>query len=406
MSKSLQGLVKHLSTKYPKISEILNKTGIAEFDNKRNASYSTSVKTKNDVTHCFGIVHELATSNHFQNDSENTSWQSVVSSYAPWEYHAETNVFEFDDDFYAIYGTSVEHEGRFMAPHVYFREFVHPEDACFLKEKIFRNLPINERYLSNYVEHRIIRRDGEVRTIIVRLTIVRNACGKIIKYFGINQDITEQKAMQEALRKSKVKLSQAAQLAQLAPWEVNLEKKMYEFNDEFYAIYGTSVEREGRFMSFETYMREFVHPDDVSLIDEEVKRSISSSVICYTNQLTHRIIRRDGAVRTIIVKVNIVRDETGRIRHWYGANQDITEQVKVEQNLRESEDRLNTTLNTLPDMLFRINTEGTILDYRIPNQYVRYITRTISTHDNINGVLPAQLSQLITEMIFSLKNIG
>lgn len=401
MSNSRQSLVKDLSIKYPKISEILAKTGVAEFDNKRSISFSDVAKTKNDVSHCFGIVKTAPT----QNESENTVLQSMLSSCAPWEYHAETNTFEFGDDFYAIYGTNVEREGRFMEPHIYFKEFVHPEDACFL-ENIFKNWEFSERYSSLHIEHRIIRRDGEVRTIIVRSTIVRDTCGKIIKHFGMNQDITEQKAIQEALLISKEELSQAAQLAQLGPWEINLKNKIGEFNDEFFAIYGTSVEREGRFMSCETYIREFVHPEDVPLIVAEFKRSISSSGIRYTNQFKHRIIRRDGAVRTIIVKINIVRDETGKIRHWYGANQDITEQIKVEQNLRESEERLNTTLNTLPDMLFRIDKEGIIWDYRIPSQYVRYVNRTISVHDNINGVLPEQLTELINDMIVSLGDTG
>ena len=54
----------------------------------------------------------------------------------------------------------------------------------------------------------------------------------------------------------------------------------------------------------------------------------------FPRQLEHRIIRRDGEVRNIAVWRNIIRDADGRVVKRYGANQDITERVRVEEALR------------------------------------------------------------------------
>ena len=56
-------------------------------------------------------------------------------------------------------------------------------------------------------------------------------------------------------------------------------------------------------------------------------------------QMEHRIVRRDGAVRTIIVRYAPIFGADGRVVKTYGANQDITELKKAEDVLRDSEAR-------------------------------------------------------------------
>jgi PAS domain S-box-containing protein len=368
--------------------------------------FVTFVQSRRGVVHVVGKVqniNEQTKMDHLRNGSENNPLQVELTRLAPWEYHFAENLFEFDDDFYTIYGTSVAQEGRFMAPNVYAREFVHPDDIWILEASFDKALTFTERYFSGQFEHRVIRRDGEVRNIIVRITIIRDNSGKIVKWYGANQDITEQKAMEEDLRISREKLSLAVDLAHLGPWEYHPDKHLFEFGEEFYAIYGTSVVREGRFMAPNVYAREFVHPDDAWIVEAAVDKELASTGT-YTKQLEHRIIRRDGEVRTIIVRISVIRDAAGNIRKWYGANQDITERVQAEQKLRESEKRLNATLNTLPDMLFRINEEGTLLDYRIPDQYARYPVKIIDEQGVIFDILPMHLTKLMKEMVtLSLK---
>jgi len=160
-------------------------------------------------------------------------------------------------------------------------------------------------------------------------------------YMVVVRDITEQVQVEkvrrqqaEVLLASRNMLSLAAGLANLGPWEYNPETELYEFGDEFYAVYGTNVAREGRFMSLDTYIREFVHPEDFWMFKDE-KEFLSSREQFNASDMGHRIIRRDGEVRTVMVRRSAVRNVDGEVTKKYGTNQDITELVRGEEERRK-----------------------------------------------------------------------
>ncbi|MEG6584883.1 sensor domain-containing protein [Dendrosporobacter sp. 1207_IL3150] len=265
-----------------------------------------------------------------RNSKKLLSLAAELTHLGPWKYYNEKNLLEFDDEFYIIYGTDVAREGSFMTMDEYARKFVHPDDVCIIAMEVEKMRMTTERHYTAEFEHRIIRRDGEVRTILVRVDTEKDNEGKIQKCYGANQDITERKAMEAALHNSREMLSLAAELAHLGPWKYHHEEGLFEFGDEFYAIFGTDVAREGAFMTPEVYWREFVHPDDAWMFKtSEVKRTYE-----------HRIIRRDGEVRIVAVQGNIVKDAAGKIIKWYGATQDITEQKQAEATLRHQTEKI------------------------------------------------------------------
>ena len=255
---------------------------------------------------------------------------ATIAHLGPWRYHYDKKLFEFDDLFYAIYATNVAREGAFMTPAEYTRNFVHPDDAGIVATVIEQVLQDAGRHVSRALEHRIIRRDGEVRTIFVRIDVIKDEAGNIQKSYGVNQDVTEYKAMAAALQHSREILSLGAELARLGPWKYHPERGLFEFTDEFYAIFGTNVAREGAFKTPEEYIRDFVHPDDAGIF--------ATSDI--EKHYVHRIIRRDGEVRFVAVQGNIEKNSAGEIINWYGAIQDITEQKQAETAVREQTEKI------------------------------------------------------------------
>lgn len=365
------------------------------------------------IIKCYGanqdITEQRTMEAALRADREKFSLAAELACIGPWEYHPDRNLFEFNDEFYAVYGTDVAREGRFMSREDYVREFMHPEDAWMMKREFSKVHAARGTY-ANRLQHRIIRRDGEIRTIAVHLKIVKDEAGKIARWFGANQDITEQVEAEEALRASREKLFLAAELARLGPWEVDPDTRRFDLGDEFYAIYGTDVQREGRHMSLNEYIREFVHPEDAWIVEAEGVKTrglLASTERNYLSQVKHRIIRRDGAVRTVMVHGRIIRDETGKIVRWFGANQDITEQIQTEAALRESEQRHRATLNALPDMLFRVDmAAGRLLDYRIPDRYWPWFGEVKGPYRLIDEILPAPLAGQAKGMIISTLGTG
>jgi PAS domain S-box-containing protein len=66
-----------------------------------------------------------------------------------------------------------------------------------------------------------------------------------------------------------------------------------------------------------------------------------------TLKLEHRIVRRDGEVRVIAVKIKIIKDAAGNILEYYGANQDITERKQADEKVRRSREEYKNLVNNI-----------------------------------------------------------
>ena len=118
-----------------------------------------------------------------------------------WEFDPVAQTFVFNDPFYAFYGTTAEQEGGYLvSAEDYPKRFIHPDDIPlyyqFRKENTLRpdtQLPVD-------FEHRIIRRDGEVRHILARTRVIKDDTDRIVKRYGANQDITERKRAEEKIQ--------------------------------------------------------------------------------------------------------------------------------------------------------------------------------------------------------------
>ncbi|NLI73219.1 MAG: response regulator [Euryarchaeota archaeon] len=117
-----------------------------------------------------------------------------LAKIAKWELDISLGILRFDDIFYELYGTDAKREGGYLwTGEDYFREFVHPDDM----DKVIQftasgheKIP-GDSYLQ--IEHRIIRRDGEVRHLLVRVSKMMDKNGNAVKLTGISMDITDAK---------------------------------------------------------------------------------------------------------------------------------------------------------------------------------------------------------------------
>jgi len=149
--------------------------------------------------------------------------------------------------------------------------------------------------------------------------------GAVILLIPEAHNITGQKTIENSLRTSQIMLEEAMDLALMANWEFDDRTDMFTFNDRFFALYGTTAEREGGYqMPMDVYFREFVHPADRDRITVAVKRAREMSDPQNVSELEHRIIRRDGEIRHIVVRVQRITDNDNHVMKIHGVNQDIT----------------------------------------------------------------------------------
>lgn len=160
-------------------------------------------------------------------------------------------------------------------------------------------------------------------------------------YFSaIMRDITARKAEEEEIISNQIHLENAMDLADLVNWKFDVKSTSFTFNDRFYAMYGTTAEKEGGYvMSAMDYVNNFVHPDDAPPIAEGFKMLAETGEPSFPEEVEHRIIRRDGETRYIVVRIKFISDDKGKVIGGYGANQDITERKIAEEERKKSEEK-------------------------------------------------------------------
>jgi len=163
----------------------------------------------------------------------------------------------------------------------------------------------------------------------------------------LRKEIEERKQGEEALRKSEEQLSNAMEIANLGHWEYDVANDLFTFNDHFYRIFRTTAEQVGGYtISSAEYDRRFVHPDDMSVVEEENRKAIEATDPHFNRQLEHRILYGDGTVGYIVVRFFIVKDSQNRTVRTYGVNQDITERKRLEEEREKLESRLQQAQKT------------------------------------------------------------
>jgi PAS domain S-box-containing protein len=83
-------------------------------------------------------------------------------------------------------------------------------------------------------------------------------------------------------------------------------------------------------------------------------------------------VRNDGSTLYVRESARAIRDSDGQTIYYEGTVEDITEQKMASQQLQEAHDRLNATLNALPDLMFEVDQHGTIVDFRAPDPAILY----------------------------------
>ena len=98
---------------------------------------------------------------------------------------------------------------------------------------------------------------------------------------------------------------------------------------------------------------EAVHPEDRERASQAHQRLERGE----TTAEEYRIVRPDGTIRWIWDRGFPIRDESGRVVRIAGIAEDITERKRVEQALRESEERFRTMADATPIMIWASGTD-------------------------------------------------
>jgi two-component system cell cycle sensor histidine kinase/response regulator CckA len=156
----------------------------------------------------------------------------------------------------------------------------------------------------------------------------------------------------EKLRESEEDLRHTQQLARLGSWSYEAVTDRYQWSDEMYAIFGM---RPSDGPPSPKLIGSCIHPEDVAVFEAHVA-SVKPHCTDY------RITLPDGAVRHIHEEVRVERDTAGNPVRMHGTAQDITEQQRSVEALRESEGRYRAIVESQAEFVVRYQ-QGGILTF-------------------------------------------
>jgi PAS domain S-box-containing protein len=178
--------------------------------------------------------------------------------------------------------------------------------------------------------------------------------GEEIFFSGILRDITERKLAERELHRITASLKEAQRVSHLGNWDWNIETNDLLWSDEIYRIFGLAPQQFGA--TYEAFL-EVVHPDDRHHVEESVNDALNKDK---SYNIDHRIVLSDGTERIVHETAEVTFDENGKPIRMVGTVQDITDRMRVEEELRESEERFRTSTRTAKDAIIIIDDQGKI----------------------------------------------
>ena len=128
-------------------------------------------------------------------------------------------------------------------------------------------------------------------------------------------------------------------------WYWDIKANRLSWSDEVRRLFGKPQDR---IPNYEEYLQAIL-PSDRERFERSARDSISTKSGC---SIKFQIARPDGEVRTLTCTSEVLCDQDGSPVGLFGACQDITERIKAEAALRESEERFRNMADTAPVMIW------------------------------------------------------
>jgi len=192
-----------------------------------------------------------------------------------------------------------------------------------------------------------------------------NLDGTISSALSVAYDITE-------LRESEERFRATFEQAAVGILHCNLDSRFLRFNQKFCDIVGYTYEEIRNL----TWM-DITHPEDLNADLELARRLWEKEIDTYS--LEKRYIRQDGSIIWVNITASVVWDSSGEPKYGIAVIEDISVRKRIEQALRESQQKYQTLFETLPIGIAITDEIGKIIEVNPASEEILEISSTKQT---------------------------
>ena len=311
-----------------------------------------SVRNQNgEVLYFEGSVEDITARRHIEEEKRKTrqQYESLVHTIdgIVWEVDVRTFSFTFvSNQSERLLGYTPE---QWLNDPSFWKDRLHPDDRSWA---IAFCRDATARRADHEFDYRMIAADG--RVVWLRDIVTVDYTNPDFPHLrGVMVDITRRKLAEEALKQSESQLAEAQRLAHIGSWNWDLQKDVMTWSDEHYRIFG--VQRGDIDVNDDDGVFDFIHPEDRELVRSVVAKTTETKE---PFSFYYRIVKRDGEERIIQSSGSIETGERGQPIRMFGTAQDVTERRRIEQELRQSEERYRDLVENAHDIIYEHDLEG------------------------------------------------
>jgi PAS domain S-box-containing protein len=268
-----------------------------------------------------------------------------IAQVGSWEWDMGTGKVSWSDELFRIFGVDPR---AVAATYDLFLAHLHPEDRA-------QTLAAGERACADgrpfECEQRMIRADGEIRTLWTSGRVDFDAGGRPVRMYGAVQDITDRRRAELALEASEERFRNLCTQAPVMLMSFDPAGRVRDVSNHWLETMGYArsevVGEEGwRFLTAESQQRLRHRIEDNQRRHENVIKNLPLQAI-----------RKDGTtvdlLATSVAEVSDAGEKCGAI----GVQINLTDLQRAEEALRESEERYRALVEHAPEAIMVLDVE-------------------------------------------------
>jgi PAS domain S-box-containing protein len=279
--------------------------------------------------------------NSLKESQEGLAEAQKMAHIGNWEWDIATDKTYWSEEMYHIFGRDLRKEAP---PYDEYLSYIHPDDRDYYCDAI-KKAP---REKSFGIDFRIFLADGEERTVHLTSEYVLDNKNTPVKIKGTVQDITERKKSEEKIQL----LANIVKSSNDAIGTISLDDIILSCNEEAEKVYGYSAEEAiGKHTSL--LAPPHLH-DETKQLSELIKQG---------KKIPHyepSRLKKDGKAIHVSITLSPVFDSHGKLTAISFISRDITERKRVEEKLRESEEKYRNIVETANEVILITNSEAVI----------------------------------------------
>ncbi len=256
-----------------------------------------------------------------------------VARFGSWELDISQPRAVWSPGLFRIFGIKPNVEGLTWEEYT---GFIHPDDLALATKNLHIMMQARLNHRENF-DYRIIRLDGSVRILHAQRQVTAvSEDGKPTVIVGVDQDVTEQKKAEEALRKSEERFRRVAEVANVMVYEFDVNTRKLRFVSRIEQVTGYKPQEAGATID---WVLAHIHPDDIQRVIKTWD-AVSSNPKSTKYVLEYRFLHKNGNYVFLKDTARAIKDASGKTLSFIGGVRDITQREQDKNRIQQYTEHL------------------------------------------------------------------